>query len=88
MLKADNPVFGFAPGILDDYNLYLRFFFQSGKRYTPAVYTGSVDEQGRAEYEYVTGDTRYTEVGDNWFWVDLNFEKYFQLMDLEVFSFC
>ena len=81
-VEKDNPVFGFAPGILDDYNLYLRFFFQSGKRYTPAVFTGSVDEQGRAEYEYVIGE-RYTEVGDNWFWVDLNFEKYFQLMDMK-----
>lgn len=81
-VEKNNPVFGFAPGILDDYNLYLRFFFQSGKRYTPAVFTGSVDEQGRSEYEYVVGE-RYTEVGDNWFWVDLNFEKYFQLMDMK-----
>ena len=85
-VEKNKPVFGFAPGILDDYNLYLRFFFQSGKRYTPAVFTGSVDEQGRSEYEYVVGE-RYTEVGDNWFWVDLNFEKYFQLMDLKLSVF-
>jgi hypothetical protein len=75
------PLFGLAPGILDDYNLYLRFFYQSGKRYTPAIFTGSVDEQGRAEYE-TDFDNRYSEIGDNWFWVDLNFEKYFQLMNL------
>ena len=75
-------MFGFAPGILDDYNLYLRFFFQSGKRYTPAVFTGSVDEQGRAEYEYVT-DERYGKIGDNWFWIDLNFEKYFQFLNFK-----
>ncbi len=81
-VEKDKPVFGFAPGILDDYNLYLRFFFQSGKRYTPAVYTGSVDQQGRAEYEFVT-DTRYNKIGDDWFWVDLNFEKYFQLFDVK-----
>ncbi|HMN25562.1 MAG TPA: TonB-dependent receptor [Ignavibacteriaceae bacterium] len=81
-VERDQPLFGFAPGILDDYNLYLRFFFQSGKRYTPAVYTGFVDERGRPQYEYVT-DTRYNKVGDNWFWVDLNFEKYFQLMNLK-----
>ncbi len=81
-VESGSPVFGFAPGILDDYNFYLRFFFQSGKRYTPAVFTGATDEQGRAEYEYVL-DSRYSEVGDNWFWVDLNFEKYFQLMNLK-----
>jgi outer membrane receptor protein involved in Fe transport len=81
-VESGSPVFGFAPGILDDYNFYLRFFFQSGKRYTPAVFTGAKDEQGRAEYEYVL-DSRYSEVGDNWFWVDLNFEKYFQLMNLK-----
>ena len=76
-VEKDKPLFGFAPGILDDYNLYLRFFYQSGKRYTPAVFTGAIDAQGRSEYEYVT-DERYSKVGDDWFWLDLNFEKYFQ----------
>ncbi len=47
-VESGKPVFGFAPGILDDYNLYLRFFFQSGKRYTPAVFTGSVDATGKS----------------------------------------
>jgi outer membrane receptor protein involved in Fe transport len=69
------PVLGIGPGILDDYNVYLRFFFQSGKRYTPAVYTGQ-NTNGRAEYEF-TRNNRNSELGKNWFWVDLNFEKYF-----------
>ena len=81
-IERDKPLFDFAPGILDDINLYLRLFYQSGKRYTPAVYTGFVDEQGRAEYEYVTNE-RYSKVGDDWFWVDLNFEKYFQLFGMK-----
>jgi len=76
------PLFGLAPGILDDYNLYLRFFFQSGKRYTPAIFTGFVDADGRAEYE-TDFNNRYSKIGDDWFWVDLNFEKYFQLLDLK-----
>ena len=80
-VERGDPVFGFAPGILDDYNLYLRFFYQSGKRYTPAVFTGFVDDDGRAEYE-TDFDNRYSKIGDDWFWVDLNFEKYFQLMNL------
>lgn len=84
-VESGNPVFGFAPGILDDYNLYIRFFFESGKRYTPAVFTGSIDEQGRLEYDYIKNE-RYTKIGDNWFWIDLNFEKYFELSGLK-FSF-
>lgn len=78
---AEPGSFGFGEYILDDWNIYLRGFFQSGKRYTPAVFTGAIDEQGRKEFEYVRGE-RYTEIGDDWFYVDLNFEKYFSLSDL------
>lgn len=81
-VQKGKPLFGFAPGILDDYNLYIRFFFQSGKRYTPAVFTGSVDQQGRKEYEFVR-NVRNSEVADNWSWVDLNFEKYFEINKLK-----
>jgi outer membrane receptor protein involved in Fe transport len=77
-VEQGEPLFGFGSGILDDYNLYLRFFYQSGKRYTPAVYTGYVDSDGRKEYEFIRDD-RNNEVGDDWFWIDLNFEKYFEI---------
>ena len=76
-IEKDKPLFGLAPGILDDINLYLRFFFQSGKRYTPAVFTGFVNEQGRAEYDYDT-DAPNSKIGDDWVWIDLIFENYFQ----------
>jgi len=79
------PLFGYGEGILDDYNFYIRFFYQSGKRYTPALFTGSYDQQGRPEYEFDINN-RYSEIGDNWFWIDLNFEKYFNFYDLR-FSF-
>ena len=78
---AQKGSFGFGEEIIDNWSLYLRGFYQSGKRYTPAVYTGSIDEQGRKEYEYVQGE-RYTEIADDWFYVDLNFEKYFDLSGL------
>ncbi len=78
--------FGFGETIIDDWNIYLRGFFQSGKRYTPAEFTGSIDEQGREEYEYVIGE-RYTEIGDDWFYIDLNFEKYFELSSLRLSFF-
>ncbi len=70
--------FGFGENILDDWNLYFRLFFQSGRRYTPAVFTGAIDEQGRKEYEFVR-DEQYGEIGDDWFYIDLNFEKFFRL---------
>jgi outer membrane receptor protein involved in Fe transport len=75
-IEKGNPLFGIAEGFLDDINFYLRFFYQSGKRYTPAVFTGSYDSRGRPEYEFLRSD-RNSKIGDDWFWVDLNIEKYF-----------
>jgi outer membrane receptor protein involved in Fe transport len=74
-VEKDKPLFGIGRGILDDINLYLRFFYQSGKRYTPAVFTGSYNNLGRPEYEFTRKD-RNSKLGDDWFWIDLNFEKY------------
>ncbi len=70
--------FGMGEGILDDWSLYFRAFFQSGRRYTPAVFTGFIDEQGRKEYEFVR-DEQFGEIADYWFYIDLNFEKYFRI---------
>ena len=83
-VAKDNALFGFGNGILDDYNLYIRFFLNQGKRYTPAYFTG-YDAQGRAIYIASTTDL-YTDMGKKWFWIDLNFEKYFPIGGLE-FSF-
>jgi outer membrane receptor protein involved in Fe transport len=75
------PLFGFGEGILDDYNFYIRFFYQSGKRYTAAVPTGAILTNGRTEYEFDINN-RYSEIGDNWFWADINFEKYISFYGL------
>lgn len=77
-VEKGKPLFGFGEGFLDDYNLYVRFQYQSGKRYTPAVFTGSYLSNGRPEYE-TQRTNRNGEIGDDWFWVDLNFEKYFTI---------
>jgi outer membrane receptor protein involved in Fe transport len=85
-VPKDMPLFGFAPGILDDYNLYIRFSYQSGKRYTPSVpavnpLTGEQERDpitGRPLY-YQDLNQLYSRIGDDWFFVDLNFEKYFDL---------
>ncbi len=83
-VAKNEPLFGFGKGILDDYNLYIRIFFESGKRYTPAYLTG-YDNQGRPMYIASVTDL-YTNIGANWFWIDLNFEKYFEIGGL-TFSF-
>jgi outer membrane receptor protein involved in Fe transport len=78
-------IFGTLDGIIDDWSFYTRIFFQSGRRYTPAVFTGTVEPSGRKEYEYVRNE-RNSAIGDDWFYIDANFEKYFQLSGLN-FSF-
>jgi len=81
-VEKDEPLFGFGRGILDDYNLYLKFFFESGKRYTPAYFTGNYLADGRPEYVSSIND-RYSKVGQNWFWIDLNFEKSFEISKIK-----
>ncbi len=75
--KKDQPLFGFGRGILEDYNLFLRFFYESGKRYTRQILYGT-DVNGRPQYQ-PDYKNPYTEVSEPWFYIDLNFEKYFDV---------
>ena len=64
--------------MLDDFNLFTRIFFQSGKRYTPQEFLGLVPVTGRPAY--VRDIDRPNEsVGENWFYIDMNLEKYFDV---------
>jgi outer membrane receptor protein involved in Fe transport len=76
----DKPLFGFGQGILDDYSLYIRTFFQSGKRYTPYILMGTL-ANGRPDYE-LDRTNRLGGIGEDWFWIDVNFEKNFNIMGL------
>jgi outer membrane receptor protein involved in Fe transport len=76
------PLFGFGEGVLDDYTVYIRAFYQSGKRYTPSILT--IDPvTGLPLTDPVTGRPEYETdranllggVGKDWFWIDLNIEK-------------
>lgn len=80
-IEKGKGIFGFAKNILDDINIKTRIFFQSGKRYTEYVYTGTL-ENGRPEY---TPDYNNIngKVGDNWFYVDLNIDKYIEVFSLD-----
>jgi outer membrane receptor protein involved in Fe transport len=71
--KGD-PLFGVGAGILDDWNAFVRFFYQSGKRYTPQGYTGIEVATGRPQYVSNT-DNANGSIGQYWFYIDLNIEK-------------
>jgi hypothetical protein len=78
----DEPLFGFGRGILDDYSLYVRAFYQSGKRYTAYLlqYLSNGDtskaSNGRPYYD-MDRSNLLGSIGEDWFWIDLNFEKNF-----------
>lgn len=73
-VQKGNPLFGFGEGILDDYNVYARVFYQSGKRYTPQKFNGVNAVSGRPEYSSDI-DRQLEAIGEHWFSVDLNIEK-------------
>lgn len=74
-------LFGFGNNILDDISLKTRIFFQSGQRYTYQIFTGYLPN-GRPEY---TADLNNIngEIAQNWFWVDLNLDKYFYINNIQ-----
>jgi outer membrane receptor protein involved in Fe transport len=77
-VPKDEPLFDFAPGILDDYSVYARIFFQSGKRFTPQRWVGVNAVSGRPEYVSEI-DRQLESTGESWFYMDLNFEKNFDI---------
>jgi hypothetical protein len=77
-VAKNEPLFGFGRGILDDYSLFVRFFYESGKRYTPYTFTGVNASTGRPEY-LANDDRMWESVAESWFYIDLNFEKKFDL---------
>ncbi|MEO8167457.1 MAG: TonB-dependent receptor, partial [bacterium] len=77
-VAKDEPLFGFGNGVLDNYNLFVRLFFQSGKRYTLQKLAGY---DGLSQRPLYISDLDHVNegIGQDWFYIDLNFEKYFDL---------
>lgn len=78
----------FGLPIPKNWNLNIRAFAQAGKRYTPQFFTGNYLPNGRPEYDEDLDqngepDDPYGRVGATWFWINLNFEKYFSLAGLQ-----
>ncbi len=85
--KGQGPEF-FGVKMPDNWNLNVRLFAQAGKRYTPQFATGLFLPSGRPQFsndQDLDGspDDPFGAVGQKWFWVNLNFEKYFNIMALQ-----
>jgi outer membrane receptor protein involved in Fe transport len=80
-IEKGKGLFGIGKNILDDISVKSRIFFQSGKRYTEQIRVGTL-ENGRPEYQSDL-DNINGEVGENWFWIDLDFDKYFYFNNLQ-----
>ncbi len=65
-------------GVFEDLSMYLRLFWQSGKRYTPQLLLGYDPVSGRPIYDR-DRDNIYGALGESWFTADLNIERRFQL---------
>jgi len=81
ILKGE-PLFNIGRGILDDYTVYVRAFYQSGKRYTPYIYAGNLPTNGRPDY-IQDRNNLLGAVGKDWFWIDLNIEKNISIVGLD-----
>ncbi|MCX7878056.1 MAG: TonB-dependent receptor [Ignavibacteria bacterium] len=69
-------IFGWGKNIIDDIAVKTRIFYQSGKRYTPQIPTGTLPN-GRPEYEPDV-DNPLSKIGSPWFWTDISVDKYFR----------
>ena len=66
----------------------MRAFAQAGKRFTPQFASGTILPDGRPEYvsdldQNGEADDPYGRVAATWFWINMNFEKYFSLKGLD-----
>ncbi len=85
-------MFGFAP--LNQMRLFLSAVWRSGIRYTPQEFVGfsrnpiTGEEDWRPLYEQVQDpELRFSETGPSWFYMDLNFEKWFEIAGVELSAY-
>jgi outer membrane receptor protein involved in Fe transport len=69
---------GITGMLLKNSSAFVRVFYESGKRYTKQILYGYDAASGRPMYtpDYLHP---YSEVGDPWFYIDCNVEKYFDV---------
>ncbi len=72
----------------DNWNFNARLFAQAGKRFTPQSPTGLFLLDGRPQFSNDAdldgqADDPNGGLGDHWFWINLNYEKYFRIVGLD-----
>jgi outer membrane receptor protein involved in Fe transport len=79
--RRNDPLFNV--NALNRMKLYLAATYRSGQRYTPYLYKGQERNpvtgvtDWRPIYEVNTDpNKRYSKIGEPWFWMDLNFQKW------------
>jgi outer membrane receptor protein involved in Fe transport len=87
-----NPLFGLDP--LNKLQLFLSAVWRSGTRYTPVEFRGfernpvTGVEDWRPIYETVQDPSkRFSEIGPSWFYMDLNFQKWFDVNGTRITAF-
>ena len=65
---------------LNHFKLYVEGNYRSGRRYTPYLLQGYEPISGRPIYEINADPTALnSEIGTNWFWADLSFQKWWTI---------
>lgn len=77
-VKKDEPLFDVGQGYLDNYNVFIRAFYQSGKRYTEQLFVQLDPSDNRPIYRSYS-ENPYQKIAEDWFYIDMNIEKYFDL---------
>jgi outer membrane receptor protein involved in Fe transport len=74
----DEDLLGLGRGVFNDASIFMKLFFQSGRRYTPQVYVGE-DYSTRRPIYRSDYNNPYSRVGRDILTLDVNMEKSFDL---------
>jgi outer membrane receptor protein involved in Fe transport len=81
LLEKGKGIFGFGRNILDDITIKTRVFYESGKRYTPQILVGYL-QNGRPEFESDENNPLGV-IASPWFWMDLSIDKYIKFSNFK-----
>ena len=86
------PLFGFGP--LNKMKLFISSTWRSGVRYTPVIFRGfeinpfTGEQDWRPIYDTDPNpENRFSEVGSPWFYIDMNFQKWFTVGETRFSAF-
>lgn len=90
--RRNDPLFGLPP--LNQMKLFIAGTYRSGIRYTPYNFRGNERNPVTGElnwrpiYEIDSDPSRrFSQVGEPWYWVDLNFQRWFNVNTTKIIAF-